>query len=58
MESRLLRRLMLLTVALAGVAAGAQSPPLIFSAVIKTSTTPNTLTITGTNFSRKAALPP
>jgi hypothetical protein len=50
MESRLLRRLMLLTVALAAIAAAAQSPPVIYSAIIDTSTTPNTLNLTGTEF--------
>ena len=45
MESRLLCKLVLLTAALAGIAAGATAPPLIYSAVIDTSTTPNSLTL-------------
>ena len=50
MEPRILRKVMVLAVALAGIAAGAQAPPLIYSAVIGTSTTPNTLTLVGTDF--------
>ena len=57
MEPRLLRRLMLLTVVLAGAAPGAQSPPLIFSVVIDTSKTPNQLDIIGTGFSPEGGLP-
>ena len=52
-----LRRLMLLTAALAGVAAGAQAPPLIYSAVLDTSDTPNTLTLLGTGFAPTGGIP-
>jgi hypothetical protein len=39
------------------MAAGAQAPPLIYSAVIDTSTTPNSLTLLGTNFAPTGGLP-
>ena len=57
MESRLLCKLVLLTAALAGIAAGAQAAPLIYSAVIGTTTNPYTLTLLGTGFSPTGGRP-
>src|ERR1035438_9738585 len=57
MKRSLFPWLVFLSVALAGMAAGAQAPPLIYSAVIDTSTTPNSLTLLGTNFAPTGGLP-
>src|ERR1022692_4338324 len=57
MKRSLFPWLVFLSVALAGMAAGAQAPPLIYSAVIDTSTTPNLLTLLGTNFAPTGGLP-
>src|ERR1039458_3981836 len=57
MKRSLFPWLVFLSAALAGMAAGAQAPPLIYSAVIDTSTTPNSLTLLGTNFAPTGGLP-
>src|ERR1022692_3033820 len=57
MKRSLFPWLVFLSAALAGIAAGAQAPPLIYSAVIDTSTTPNSLTLLGTNFAPTGGLP-
>src|ERR1039457_3704819 len=57
MKRSLFPWLVFLSAALAGIAAGATAPPLIYSAVIDTSTTPNSLTLLGTNFAPTGGLP-
>src|ERR1035438_2912860 len=57
MKRSLFPWLVFLSAALAGMAAGAQAPPLIYSAVIDTSVTPNLLTLLGTNFAPTGGLP-
>src|ERR1019366_4398240 len=57
MKRRLFPRLVFLSAALAGIAAGAQAPPLIYSAIIDTSKTPNLLDLTGTNFAPFGGFP-
>src|SRR5450755_2505598 len=51
MELRLFGRLAVLGFALVAMAAGAQAPPIIYSAILDTSKTPNQLNLVGNNFS-------
>ena len=57
MEGRLFSRLAFLSAALAAMAAGAQPPPIIYSAYIDFTKTPPQLYLTGDNFSPFGDLP-